>query len=442
MFRIACFCLFIAVATPLRSQVEPSATGGGNDLDSEHMRTPPPVSRDGYPATAGSEDRANFLSAGLIFTTAYIDNLMLFGNESTSDESYSILPSIGLDRRTPRHGESLRYSSGYTFYQNTNQLNSASQSASANFRYHLTRYAILSVNDSFQQNNNLYNRTDPFAGGGISGAPGGSSTGALIEPYANQLQNSSGAALEYQYSKNSMVGASGAYSFLNFSSDSGIIGLNDEDTAEGNAFYSRRFGRSYAGVTYQFSKFITHPVSTYTVSDTVFGFFTHYFNQSVSFSVLGGPERYTSWNEVDPKSSAWTPALQGNLGWHTNHTNLAANYSHVVSGAGGLLGTFHSDGGGLSGEWLMSPKWSIGVQTAYLHFKNLSSNNLFGVFPGGNTITGGFDVERKISERLSMQAGYQHLHQSYSNITASSSLQDSDRASVSIMYGISRPLGR
>jgi len=424
------------------SQVQPSAYGGGYDLDSEHMMTPPPVSREGYPSTAGSEERSNFLTAGLVFTAAYTDNLMLFGNEPASDETYSILPSISLDRRTPKHSESLRYSSGFTIYQNTSQLNAASQGGSADFRYHLSRYAVLGLTDSFQQNSNLYNQGNPFIGGGVSGAPGGSSTGALIEPYANQLRNSSGAAMEYQYSKNSMVGASGNYSFLNFSSDSGIAGLSNENTAEGSGFYSRRFGRSYAGATYQFSKFITHPVGTYTVSNTVFGFFTHYFTRSISFSVLGGPEHYTSWNEVDPKSSAWTPAVQGNLGWQSNHANLAANYSHVVSGAGGLIGTYHSDSGSLEGQWMMSRKWNIGVQTAYLHFKNLTTDNTFGVFPGGNTISGGFDVERRISENLSVQAGYQRLHQNYANITSSNSQQDSDRASISIMYGFNRPLGR
>ena len=103
MFRFACFCLVIGIAGPVWSQVQPSAYGGGYDLDSEHMKTPPPVSREGYPATTGSDEKANYLSGSAVVSAAYTDNLMLLAGHSLSDEIYTIAPTIGLDRRTPRH---------------------------------------------------------------------------------------------------------------------------------------------------------------------------------------------------------------------------------------------------------------------------------------------------------------------------------------------------
>lgn len=443
MFKIACICLAFVAATPLWSQVQPSASGSSYELDDEHMMTPPPVSRQGYPATTGAEERSNFLSGGLVFTAAYVDNVMVFSDTGpVSDEIYSFVPTVSLNRKTSRNDESLNYSSGFTLYQHTSELNAITQSGSADYRFHISRYASLGMSDTFQQNNNQYNQGNPFGTGGVSGAPGSSST-ALVEPFANQLQNSSNAGLEYQYAKNAMIGASGSYSFLQYSQISNIPGLSNENSAAGSAFFSRRFGRSYAGLTYQFSKFITHPFGSYTVSNTVYGFYTHYFNPNFSISLLGGPEHYTSWSESEPKSTAWTPAVQGSVGWQTVHANLAASYAHVVTGAGGLIGTFHSDVGNLSGHMALSRTWSVGVDGAYMLYKNLSSTPAQpGYFPGGHTISGGANLQHKFAESLSMVVGYQRLHQSYPDITVSSSLNDSDRGYISIMYGFNRPLGR
>ena len=443
MFKIACFGLAFVAATPLWAQVQPSASGSSYDQDDEHMTTPPPVSQQGYPATARAEERSNFLSGGLVVTAAYADNLMVITkNGSTSDEIYSFVPTVSLGRKTARNSESLNYSSGFTLYQNTSELNAITQSGSADYQFHISRYATLRMGDTFQQNNNLYNQGNPFVAGGVSGAPGSSST-ALIEPFANQLQNSSSAGVEYQYAKNAMIGASGSYSFLQFSQVSNISGLSNENSAGGSAFFSRRIGRSYTGVTYQFSKFVTHPIGSYTVANTIFGFYTHYFTPSFSISLLGGPERYTSWSALEPKSAAWTPAVQGSIGWQTLRANLAASYSHIVSGAGGLIGTFHSDVGSLSAEKALSRNWSVGVNGTYMLYKNLSSLPVqFGLYPGGHTVSGGVNLQRRITESLTMEAGYQRLHLSYSGITVTSVPQDSDRGSVSIMYGFNRPLGR
>ena len=442
MFRIACFCIVISFGMPLWSQVQPSAYGGGYELDSEHMMTPPPVSRSAYPALSSSEERANFVAGGAVVSAAYTDNLMLLGDKAISDEYYNIVPTISLDRRTARHSESVRYGAGFRLYQNTSDLNAITQDGSASFTYRFTPYAALIINDSVDQNSNSYNRGNAFGGGGVSGAPGSANV-ALVEPYADQLTNSTSAGLEYQYSKNSMMGASGSYSFLNFSAHSNLPTLSNQDTAGGNAFFSRRFGKSYAGVTYQLSKYVTHPFGSYTVSNTVFGFFTHYFTRTVSVSLLGGPEHYTSWAETTEKSSAWTPAAQGSVGWQVRRANLAASFVHVVSGAGGLIGTFHSDTGGLNAHMMLSRKWGAGAHAEYSHYKNLTTTPVqFGYFPGGDTISGGVEVQRSIRESLALEAQYVHLHQNYGNVTTSQNLHDTNEVILGISYQFHRPLGR
>jgi hypothetical protein len=441
MRKFARLCIFIAAASPLWSQVQPSGSGGGGGLGDSRMLTPAPVGGDSYPSGVGSEERSNYLAGGLVFTGAYVDNLMLVNSTSpSSDETYSFLPTISFDRRTTRQSESLSYSAGFTLYQHTSEFNTVAQSAAGSYRFRISKYASIVLGDSFQQNNNLYNQSNPFSGGGVSGTPG-QSNGVLISPYQNQLSNSSNAGIHYQYARNAMIGASGSYSFQQFS-DSGS-GLNNEGTAGASGFFSRRFGGShYVGATYQFSKFVTHPVDTYTLTHIVFGFYTYYFTRSFSVSILGGPEHYNTWGTGAPSQTAWTPAIQGSFGWQTLRTNVAANYAHLVSGAGGLIGTYHSDTASLSARHALSRTWSVGANVTYGLFDNVNESAAAVYGTGGKTIFGGAYLDHQFKERLVAELGYSHYHQDYPAIPSASSSPDSNRVNVSISYQFSRPIGR
>ena len=443
MLKIAGLCIIIAATTPLWSQVEPSGAGGGISLGDSRMMTPPPVGGGAYPGTVGSEERSNYLAGGLVFTGAYIDNLMVGnGTSPISDETYSFVPTIGFDRRTPRQGESLSYSSGFTLYQHTSQFNSVAQTANASYRFRISPYTVIVFGDTFQQNNNLYNQSNPFTPGGVSGTPG-QSNGVVISPFQNQLGNSSNADIHYQYGRNAMIGAGGSYSFQQYSQSANVAGLNNEGTAGARGFFSRRIaGSHYVGVMYQFSKFVTHPLDTYTLSHTVLGFYTYYFTQSFSISILGGPEHYTYWGATAPIQGAWTPAVEASFGWQTLRMNVAANYSHIVSGSEGLIGTYHSDIAGLSGRRALSRTWNVGANVDYARFNTVNSNAVVAYGNGGNSIFGGVYLDHRITERVNAQAGYSHLHQLYAGIPAASTFPDSNRANISITYQFNRPLGR
>ena len=439
MLKIACFFLVIATTTPVWSQVAPAANGGGFDLDDTRMMTPPPVSGDAYPVVVGAESRVNYFDGGLVLNSSYVDNLM-FGEttKAVSDEIYYFVPSVSLDRRTPRQGETLYYSPGFTLYQNTSQLNGVSQDASADYRFHVSPYAVIEISDKFAQNYNLYNQSNPFASGGVSGTPGPSNT-VLIAPFANEIVNSSNAGVDYQYGRNAMVGGRGSYDFLHYSDDSHTAGLNNGNTTSAMGFFSRRIGQSeYAGVAYQFAKFSTHPIDTYTVTHTVFGFYTHYFTKSFSFSILGGPEHYAARDSDVPKRESWTPAVQGSLGWQALRTTLSASYSHEVSGAPGFGGAYHANMTSMDGRFLFSRTWSVGIEGYYSLLDGLTP----ALFPGGHTISAGTDVQHRVTPGFYAAIGYEHFHESYSAIPATSFVPDSNRVYLSISYGFHRPLGR
>jgi hypothetical protein len=439
MHKIACLGVFIAAALPLSSQVQPSGSGGGASLGDSRMMTPAPVGGGAYPSGVGSEERSNYLAGGLIFTGAYVDNLIGVNSATpVSDETYSFLPTIGFDRNTPRQSQSLSYSAGFTLYQHGTNPNTVAQSASGSYRFRITKYAVLVLGDTFQQNNNMYNQSNPFTGGIAPGSPGQAN---VISPFQNQLSNSSSAGIHYQYSRNAMIGGSGSYSLQQFSES--VSGLNNEGTAGASGFFSRRIeGSHYVGVRYQFSKFVTHPVDTYTLTHILFGFYTHYFTPSFSFSILGGPENYTTWGAGTQSESAWTPAVQGSFSWQNALTNVTAAYSHIVSGAGGLIGTYHSDIIGVSARRALSRTWNLGANVNYSRYDNVNTGAAAVYGTGGNSIYGGVDVDHRFTERLNGQIGYSRFHQDYTGTPFASNYPDSNRVNVSIMYGFSRPLGR
>ena len=444
MLRIACFCLAIAAVTPLWSQVEPSASGGGSSLDDIQMKTPPPLSGQAYPATVGGESRSNFLSGGISLSGGYNDNIMPSGlAQKVGDANYFVVPTISVDRQTPRQGMLLSYSSGFTLYQKTTELNGVTQTGTADYSFHLSHYAVVYVNDTFNQNNNLYNQPNPLGAGGVSaGTP--SPTAVYVYPFQNQLGNSLNGGIEYQYGRNAMIGGGGNYSFVRYSQVTNTSGLDDSNTAGGSGFWSRRLSRGqYIGVLYQYSRITTQPVQTNSHSHTVFGFYTKYITRTVSLSVLGGPQYYFSRDLVSGASAgSWTPAVQGSVGYQKPRTNVAANYSRMVSGAGGLVGVFLSNIGNLEAQQKLTRTWSVSANFSYALFKSVtpvvSSYN-----QGGHTVSGVASVQHSYHEHLLVGVGYSRFHQSYGNfVTGSQLYPDSNREYASVSYQFSRPIGR
>jgi hypothetical protein len=431
--------------TTIPATADTTATPAAAD---DHMQTPPSVSGAAYPTTYTSEDRSNYLRGGLAFTTAYSDNV-LGGTSSNpvSDVSYAIFPSIALDKTTPRLHWVLSYSPGFTFYQRESSLNQENQNVSINFRYRLSPHVTLSLRDTFQKSSSVLDQPDFTSAGVVTGGAQVPAV-AVIAPLADQLNNNGNAEITYQFSANDMVGASGTFTNLHYSNSAQVPGLYDSSTQGASAFFNHRLSkRHYMGASYQYQRIVSYPIGAQsdTQTNAVTVFYTFYPQPKLSLSVSAGPQHSNVNQSPLPSSQSWSPEVTASMGWQARHTNLAASYSRMISGGGGLQGAFHSNLANLSLRQQLSKNWNGQVSGAYSIYKNVSP--LFFLSPGlsnsgGHSISGSATIRRTLGPHFSAEGGYTRLHQSYSEIAAVSTNPDTNREWLTISYQFSRALGR
>jgi hypothetical protein len=187
----------------------------------------------------------------------------------------------------------------------------------------------------------------------------------------------------------------------------------------------------------------TNPANTQTQvrTHTLSAFYSIYLNPKLSLSLSGGPQYTNASQPPTPATNSTTPSVTASIGWQRSHTNFVASYSRTVTGNSGLLGAYISNNATASVRWQVTRTWTVGSAFNYSSSTNVtpsfSSSN-----PGGETISGTGSVQHSMSERLGIEVGYAHLHQSYSDIAAISATPDSNREYISISYRLTQPLGR
>ena len=459
-FKRICVALIVFTATSLWSQVDSSTsqsssaqsgtTAAAQDAD-DRMQTPPPVSGQSYPSAPASQERSNYVRAGVVFTTAYSDNAVgaTENGHPVSDISYSVMPTIGLDETTARLHFLLDYAPGFTFYQKESSRNEADQNASIDLQYRLSPHVTFSARDGFQKSSNVFNQPDPVTAGAVSGSTEGANF-SVIPPIADRVANSGNAGLSYQFSLHSMIGASGTFTNLHYPNPEEVPGLYDSSTQAGSAFYSYRISRMhYIGASYQYQRLMAYPTEGVSKTQThaVLAFYTLYATSRLSFSVFGGPQYSDTiqppqppLNIPLPEAKAWTPAAGGSLSWQGRLNTFAVSYSHMISGGGGLSGAVHLDSATGSISQRLTKSLNGSVSGGY------AQNDLVGALvPGsenGHSISGTVSLQQQLGQHLSAQAGYTRLHQSYGDVAVISTAPNTNREFISLSYQFARPLGR
>jgi len=444
MFARVCLGLVLLATIPAWSQVEPAAVGGDAPAeDNQQMRTPPPVNGADYPVVVGAEMRSNYLRGGLTYNTSYIDNLFAGnGNAAIAETTFSVLSNISLDETLPKQDISLTYSPGFTFYQPSSALNEVDQSLNAAYQYRLMPHMTVIARDGFQKSSTSYGSADSIDGGAVPEALQPLTPG-IIAPFAERLSNSASAKFSFQFSRMSMVGASGSLMKVDYPDQAESVGLFDSNERGCGAFYNRRISESqYMGLTYQYSWILSTPdgAESETQINTLQGFYSIYLRRELSISFSGGGQHYNVIQTSLPSSGAWGPSVMASAGWQGQHFNAAASLSRQVTSGGGMLGVFQSDSANANLRWQLARTWSAGVSGVYANNKSVTPLS-FLYAEGGHSISGQVTVQHALNKELNANLEYDRIHENYGSIPAASD-PDSDRVMISLAWQFERPLGR
>lgn len=458
--KICAGLLLGAASVPLWSQVnnpptQPVAaygTGSGTENTDGRMLTPPTVSGQSYPQVPISQDRSNYLRAGLTFSSAYSDNVL--GNTGSnaspvSDVSYSVFPTLALDETTTRLHWTLTYAPGFTFYQRTSSRNEADQNAAIDLQYRLSPHVTFSAHDGFQKSSSVFSQPSLGTTGAVSGGIQVPNL-SVIAPIASQFNNFGNAGITYQFAANAMIGISGTFTNLRYLDPAEVPGLFDSSSQGGSAFYAHRVSKMhYIGVTYQYRRLLSYPATgtNETQTHSLLLLYTLYATPRCSISFFGGPQYASVGPQFSntltipsPASQSWHPEAGGSLSWQGRLSTLAVSYSHMISGGGGLIGAVHMDSATASIRQQMTRNLSGSVTGGYVQ------NDLVGSSPGtsnnGHTLAGTAVLEQQVGQHISVQLGYTRLHQDYSDVAVLATTPNTNREFVSISYQFSRPLGR
>jgi hypothetical protein len=441
--------IFSALLVTAPAWPQSADTGGSteNSASSAQMLMPPPVSAVGFPTAVGAEESSNYLSAGLSFTAGYINNLYPGNNTSTvNDELYLVSPMISADHSTDRSHETFTYAPAFALYDHNSELNTVNHTGTTTFEYRLSPHMNFLAGDTLAKTSDTWNQ--PLSSGSVSGGLP-SVTPGIIAPFAPQLSNSAYAQLGWQLSLNDMVGGGGNSTFTNYSqSSTEARGLYNSNARGGSGFYTHRLtDRQYIGATYQYSQIVATPAITNGTAqgnlgaNSVLGFYTVYLNPTLTLSLGGGTQHYKLSQSPAVPVEGWAPSAFGTLGWQGLHTSFALSYSRLNTEGAGIIGVYSANTAALSGRWQISRNWTTSLGGTYSALSTVAQSSA-GSVQGGHSLSGMASVGRQLSENLSLGIQYQRLHQSYATIASIMGDPNTSRASVSITYHFSRPLGR
>ena len=410
---------------------------------SSQIEIPPPVSIQAYPTEVGAETQVNFLSAGAVFNTAYIDNLFAgSGGKPVRETTFTIQPTIRLDQRTTRRYMSFAVNPGFTFYRPTGSLNEVDESADLTYQYRLTPHSRLLLNDRFSNSTTSFAPSILGVGGAVSGAISTVTPGVIVT-FTQRLLNDANGEFTLQTSREDLVGASGSTTTLHYPGDAAQSGLFDSHARGGSGFYGHMFGQHYLGAVYEYSQILAYPSIGESVTDfqTASLFYSIYPREGLVLSASGGAQHYHLAQSSLSKFESWAPAVIASMGWQAPRANFAISYSHRVTAGGGLIGAFNSNSANGTIRWQMARTWTFEAEGMYAISKSVTPQ-MIGAGSAGHGISGDFTVEHPIGQHLGIGAEYTRLHQSYRGIAAIASNPDSNRGMFYVSWHFTRPLGR
>jgi hypothetical protein len=415
---------------------------------SEPLSPPLPVAGVRAPLRFSSEEpRSNYLTGSVGVSTAYDDNILSSAMNRVGDVSYMLFPTLDIVQSRGRFNWDVGYSPGFTFNQRLNERNQSAHDLHLLLGYRLSPHVNLSVHDGFDKATTLF--SDLRASDSLLPGPLQQPNTSLITPLSNQTRNTSGVDLTYQFGRDSLVGASGGYYFVNYgqtpTTTGTTINLIDSQSWQADAFYAHRFAsRHWFGLTYNRQRITSDP-SYRTDLQRAFLFYSVSFASHMNFSLWAGPENTASRLPVVAfgpgaplvNRSNWNTAGGATFSWEGVRTGISAGYSRQTSDGGGLTEAARMEAINADIQRKLSQRWTGTLGAVYAFNKSVSSS----LFQSARTLSGTAGVDCRVRDSIGLGFRYGRDQQTYAQTTNTSPI-NRNRAWVTLSYSFTRPLGR
>jgi hypothetical protein len=399
--------------------------------------------------------RTNYLNGGVTLGATYDDNA-LSSTTPVGGYTASVLPFIAIDQSRARLHWNLNYAAGFVANQRLSQENQQSHNFGAELEYRLSPHLNLRVTDHFLYTTNFFDLLQQNIGTPGSGAlqqPNQS----VITPLAKRISNLGTVGMNYQFSPNDMIGASGNFFTSRFRDvPTGSGGLLDSDTQQVDGFYTHRLARSYwVGAAYEFQQLSFSPGVDQATTHSFLLFNTIYLRPRMSLSLFGGPEYWDYNSQVitqivtvpvvlvisTPVSQQkWTFAAGGSFNWQGERTSAQVGASRRISDGGGILGPVElvSAHAAIRQRLTRSTALAVGAVAG--------DNRLLANFNGASdrlrSVTGSAAIEQMLGPSFMVSLGYARDYQRESGGTPPPTDVNHNRGWVSLTYNFSKAIGR
>jgi len=386
----------------------------------------------------------NYMTTGIAITQVFTDNAELASSGRISDLSYDIEPHLAFNHSAPRLSYSLGIFAGFIVNRTLEERNQATQTASLDLSYGLTRFTTLRLSDGFR------NSTGLWSGSGDEASPGSSGgVGVVEEPnsalftYGEFRANIALAELSRQFSANGIGGLRATQSYLWYpnAATSTISGtLYGGETYSAEAFYNHRFSsRQWVGVTLRGQRFDTDHSEGRTDAASALFLYGINIKPKMSLSLFGGPELSVISIQGIPASDlpfpqrTWSPAAGAVFSWQGQRTGATASFVHQISNGEGLSSAVTVNGANAALTRQLSPRWGAELGFTY------AQNEPIVTSPTIRFYSGRLQFTSYITNNITVSGGYARDDDTSSDSRARAS---ADRVWISFSYSFSRPLGR